>query len=199
MRLAALIAVFHFLPAVLAADPRSSSQPRADPYEHPANAAQDDQEQREAQCRRLKSCDRCTLADGCGWCVDKLISGDGTTAHIMATCVAGNQTFPGAVPDTRVIIISYAHVLTSQYGTYQPTGECLCFGLLKVKTATRARCQNNPAVVIPALPLWALLLEHLSRSILNSRSKPVLAPHQTRISVAILMRQRHLQHRLCLC
>eukprot|EP00946_MAST-07B_sp_MAST-7B-sp1_P000710 g710.t1 len=161
----------------MAADPRPSSPPRADPYEHPANAARDDEEQREAQCRHLKSCDRCTLADGCGWCVDKLISGDGTTAHIMATCVAGNQTFPGAVPDSHKCSGGYHHLVCpcpnqcSGHGTCQPTGECLCFRAFEGEDCSKERdAKMNPAVVIPicitlvGIAVGAIVAIHLKQS-----------------------------------
>ena len=133
-----------------------AAKPRADPYEHPFNAAQDDSENREAQCKHLMTCDRCTMADGCGWCVDRLRSGDGSTTQVLAACVASNRSFPGAVPNNRKCNAGYHHLICpcpnqcSGHGTCQPSGDCLCFHAFEGGDCSKERdTKMNPAVVIP--------------------------------------------------
>jgi hypothetical protein len=161
--------------ATRAAEPRPT--PRADPYEHPADAAREDFEQREAKCRHLKSCDRCTLADGCVWCVDELLSGDGSTTETIAACVAGNQTFPGAVPDNRKCNAGYHHLICpcpnqcSGHGTCQSKGDCMCFRAFEGEDCSKKRdSKMNPAVVIPiciaivGIAVGAIVVIHLKQS-----------------------------------
>ena len=166
-----------FFAPLLAVAPTLGANPRADPYEHPANAAQEDSEHREAQCHHLKSCDRCTLADGCGWCVDAATSGDGTTKETIATCVAGNQTFPGAAPGNRKCNAGYHHLICpcpnqcSGHGTCQPKGDCLCFRAFEGQDCSAERDSKfNPAVVIPiciaivGAAVGAIIVIHLKQT-----------------------------------
>ena len=159
-----------FLAGVRAADIRAAAR-------EPVPNTNPDDTAREAACEALRACDACTTTDGCGWCVDVLVSGDGSATETVPTCVATNATQPGRVPEGKQCNGGFHHLACpcpnhcSGHGTCSPQGVCACFRAFEGDACGREKSSMiNPAVVVPVAVVAvgafvsAIVLLHIKQS-----------------------------------